>query len=286
MKKSKQENVYSFWSASILLCLLLVCFSLIFASCAKKGAPKGKTPVLPSASPSEAAETPTLPAAPETPIPGIAVTPSAQAPASGARLGETEDMGQEYVDKFVFLGDSTTNGLAHYDIVPKTQVWTPASGTLTLAYWSTCTIVDRSDNSEDSIKNLITEKKPEYILITLGVNGISFMDEKYFTEEYTNLVNAIKEANPSTKIILNSMYPVTKKYSDEKNGITNEKITAANVWVENVATATGVKYLDSATLLKDANGNLVETYDNDDGLHLNGETFKLVIDNLRKHGYK
>ena len=44
-------------------------------------------------------------------------------------LGQTEDMGQDYIDRFVFLGDSTTYGLAYYDVLPHTQVWTPASGT-------------------------------------------------------------------------------------------------------------------------------------------------------------
>ena len=122
------------------------------------------------------------------------------------------------------------------------------------------------------------------MLITLGVNGVSFMDEEYFITEYTNLVLAVKEASPNTKIILNSIYPVSASYP-VSNGITNEKIDAANVWIERIANSTGIKYLDSESVLKGSDGYLPESYNNGDGLHLNADSFALVMKYLRTHGY-
>lgn len=280
MKKSKQDGVYFFWSASILVCMLIAVFVLGFTSCKKSNQnPSESTPPTASEVPSEPEGSP---AATSTPTPGVVTSPTGS---TEALLGETSDMGQEYVDKFIFLGDSTTYGLGYYDVVPDEQVWTPKSGTLTLSLWSTATIVYPEDNTEISIKDAVAKKQPEYMLITLGVNGVSFMEEEYFITEYTNLVLAIKEASPNTKIILNSIYPISVNYPASK-GITNEKIDTANTWVERVANSTGVKYLDSESVLKGSDGALVESYHNGDFLHLTADSFKLVLNYLRTHGYQ
>lgn len=281
MERKKHDGVYFFWSTSIVICMLVAVFVLGFTSC-KKGTetPTASESPTASAEPSDTAAS----ASPEgTTVPGLAS--SSPTSSTEARLGETEDMGQEYVDKFVFLGDSTTYGLGYYDVVSDSQVWTPASGTLTLSLWSTATIVYPDDNSELAIKDAVAKKQPEYMLITLGVNGVSFMDEKYFVTEYTNLVLAVKEASPNTKIILNSIYPVSASYP-ASNGITNDKINTANTWVERIANSTGVKYLDSESVIKDSNGAMPDSLSNDKALHLNADGFDLVINYLRTHGYQ
>ncbi len=279
MKKSKQDGVYFFWSTSIILCMLAAVFVLGFASCSK-----GEPVFSPDPSPSPINSTEPVPSGGEE----TSAPPVSASPVQGvdARLGETADMGQEYIDKFVFLGDSTTYGLGHYDVVPDEQVWTPASGTLTLSLWNTATIVYPEDGSEISIVDAAAKKQPEYLLITLGVNGISFMKESYFIEVYTALVQAVQEASPDTKIILNSIYPATARYP-ESTGITNEKISTANGWVERIANTLGVRYLDSASVLKDENGNMPDSLDNGgDGLHMNADGYMLVIDYVRTHGYE
>ncbi|MEG2519158.1 MAG: SGNH/GDSL hydrolase family protein [Oscillospiraceae bacterium] len=263
--------------------MVLAVSTLIFASCAKGNgkAPKpSQKPETPIESPIAAPETTLAP--PPTDIPGI----STQEPVVSAesRLGETPDMGQEYIDKMVFLGDSTTNGLAHYKVVPENQVWTPANGTLTLSRWSIDAIQYREEGTEISIIDAVTKKQPEYMLITLGVNGVSFMKEDSFKKVYAELVEAIKIASPNTKIILNSIYPVTADYKVQ--GITNERISAANTWVEAVAKATGVKYLDSASSIKDETGAMPKGYDNGDFIHPNAETYGIIINYIRTHGYK
>ncbi|MBP8640751.1 MAG: SGNH/GDSL hydrolase family protein [Oscillospiraceae bacterium] len=278
MERKKHDGVYFFWSASIVICMLVAIFVLGFSSCNKGAdAPKASPTASPEASDSAASPSPN-----GTNEPSVVTTPTANS--TETRLAETADMGQEYVDKFVFLGDSTTYGLGYYDVVDVNQVWTPVSGTLTLNLWSTATI-DYHDGTEISIKDALTATQPEYIMITLGVNGISFMDEQYFITEYTNLVLAVKEASPNTKIILNSIYPVSASYPTE-NGITNEKIDTANIWVERIASSTGVKFLDSESVIKDSNGAMPDSLSNDKALHLNADGCKLVINYLRTHGYK
>ena len=82
------------------------------------------------------------------------------------------------------------------------------SGTLTLSYYNIATIVYPETGEELSIADAVARAKPEILVITLGVNGVSFMDEAWFTRDYTALVQMVQAASPNTKIILNSIYPV------------------------------------------------------------------------------
>lgn len=238
--------------------------------------------------------------APETNIPD---TPKVDAPKNNAPedwanflknypktvLSETADAGKEYIDKLVFLGDSTTYGLRAYSMLSggknTTQVWTPFNGTLTLSDVSFATIVYPETNEQITIKEAITRKKPEYLVITLGVNGISFMDEDYFKSEYKWLLEMIQETNPSTKIICQSIFPVTRSYKNQKS-INNSKINKANRWIVEVADEVGVKFIDTYSVLCDSEGYLPENYSNGDGLHLNSSSFTLELNNLRTHKYK
>lgn len=202
-------------------------------------------------------------------------------------LGQTEDMGQDYIDRFVFLGDSTTYGLAYYDVLPHTQVWTPASGTLTLNNWAVESLdyYDGQGGSQSlSIEDAVACRQPEYLLITLGLNGISFLNEDEFKDYYTALVQAVQTTSPSTKIICNSIYPVID--AQVSSDIGNDRINAANGWIEAVAAETGTRYLNTHDVLTDESGGLRAEYCNGDGIHLNPDGFDAVLQNVRTHGYQ
>lgn len=203
-------------------------------------------------------------------------------------LGVTPDAGQEYIDKLVFLGDSTTNGLRAYSMLSggrqTLQVWTPESGTLALFNASFATIVYPETNEQITIKEAVSRKKPEYLVITLGVNGVSTMKEDYFKSEYKKMLLSIKEASPDTKIICQSIFPVARSY-DMLGSINNEKIRSANKWIVEVANEVGVKYLDTYSVLCDSEGWLPESYHNGDGIHLHTVSFNIELDNLRTHAY-
>ncbi|MBQ8250160.1 MAG: hypothetical protein IJY93_09850 [Clostridia bacterium] len=203
-------------------------------------------------------------------------------------LGVTADAGKAYIDKMVFLGDSTTNGLRAYGMLNggknTTQVWTPKSGTLTLSNVSFETIVYPETGEQITIEEAVSRKKPEYLVITLGVNGVSFMGEDYFKAEYKGMLETIMKASPETKIICQSIFPVARSYPHIKS-INNEKIRAANEWILEVADEVGVKFIDTYSVLCDSEGWLPESYHNGDGIHLHTESFTLELNNLRTHAY-
>jgi len=206
----------------------------------------------------------------------------------GAVLEPTEDGGSEYIDRIIFLGDSTTYGLYRYgmlsDGTKTTQVWTPKSGTLTLSLASYTTILYPEDKTEITIAEAVARSKPDIMVVTLGINGVSFMKESYFKSEYGKLVDIIKENSPDTKIILQSIFPVAASYANQIS-INNDKITAANKWIASVAEEKGVKYANTITALIGDDGYLPEALQNGDGLHLNSTGFDIELNYLRTHLY-
>ena len=219
-----------------------------------------------------------------TPVqPSEAVVPEETTAPVGTWLPQTEDAGQEYIDKLVFIGDSTTYGLKAYEVVNDSQVWTPSSGTLALFNQSFATIVYPKTGAEIPIVDAVKDAQPEYLVLTIGVNGVAMMDEDSFKSEYTDLIHRIQAASPDTKIICNSIYPVEASYEAKDNGINNAKIDAANIWIYDIAEATGTHYTDSATQLKGSDGCLNPEYGNGDGLHLCPAGFNLVLEYLRTH---
>lgn len=203
-------------------------------------------------------------------------------------LAETADAGQAYIDKLVFLGDSTTYGLRAYKMLAggkdTTQVWTPKTGTLTLSQASFATIVYPETDEELTIADAVAKKKPEYLVITLGVNGVAFMKEDYFKSEYKKIIESVQTASPDTKIICQSIFPVAKSYALLKS-INNELIDAANKWICEIADECGVKYLDTNSALRDADGWLPEDYHNGDGMHLQTNSFTIELNNIRTHAW-
>ena len=201
-------------------------------------------------------------------------------------LEETGDMGQEYLDSIIFLGDSTTFGLLAYGVLSggteSTQVWTPANRTFSLFNQSGILILYPETYENISVESAVSIKQPEYMIITLGINGVSMMDEESFKSDYIDLINRILGAGPDTKIMLNTIYPASQNYTL----INNERIDMGNAWVYDIAVEMGLRYLDTASALKDADGFLPYEYQCGDGLHLSSDALNVVVGYIRTHGYK
>lgn len=273
----KKKNImYRLWIGAIFVSLILVLFTLVFVSVS--GSFATNDPISSASPPPTASVTPdNSPEPTDTPLP-ITIT------TENVELQQTEDMGESYLDKFVFLGDSTTNGLSYYEMVDPTQVWCPSNGTFSLFNQSIIRIRYPETGEELTIPEILSRKQPEYLLITLGINGISSMDENYFKSEYKSLISTIQTASPNTKIIVNSMYPLCASY-DTSSGITMDKVRAGNEWLKALSVEAGVYFVNTYSTLVDSTGFMPESYTNGDGLHLNPTSFELVLSYLRTHGY-
>ncbi len=208
--------------------------------------------------------------------------------ASPALLPASADAGQEYIDSITFVCDSPFYWLKLYGLLTggtdTTQVWTGPEGTMTLAYLRDFKILDPFDKVERTIPDTAALHKPPMVLITIGINGVSFMDEEYFKTEYRHLIDVIHEASPETTILVQSILPIAPTYKNWGK-ITNATITAANRWIMEVAEEYGLHYLDSFSVLVGDDGNIKPELVMKDGLHANKDGLTLVLKYIRTHAY-
>ena len=117
-------------------------------------------------------------------------------------------------------------------------------------------------------------------------NGVSYCNEERFKAYYKDLIKAIQEASPSTNIILQSVFPVSRSAEKSSPNISNDRIDEANRWIAEICEECSVKYLNTASALKDKNGYLAAEYDSGNGIILNAAGYKTVIQYIKTHGYK
>lgn len=200
-----------------------------------------------------------------------------------------EDQSESIIDDIIFLGESTTYHLKSRGVLKDgkntKQVWSPKSGTLMLdASTSDCRIVYPETNEEISLSEALKRKQPKIMALTFGLNGApSFITRgrDYFKFCYKKLLDTIKEVSPSTKIIINSCFPIAKnmdmsRYTVDAKTL-NLYIDALNAWACELAKENGARFIDSASVLKDSEGYLDTRFQVEDGYHLNADAYKLIL---------
>ena len=213
-------------------------------------------------------------------------------------LAQSEDMGEDYINSFIFLGESTTYHMKSRGVLSggtaTTQVWGPKSGTLMLDETTdVCRIVYPESGEELDIDVAMRRRHPEYILLTFGLNGATRSvshGADYFKGCYRRLIDTLQAASPNTAIILQSCFPVAKNmdmsgYSVDLATL-NRYIDQINVWTAELAAERDLGYLNTAEILKDADGTLRAEYQSGDGYHLTADAYREILKYIRTHGYK
>lgn len=212
-------------------------------------------------------------------------------------LAPSEDMGQEYIDSFIFLGESTTYHLKNRGVLSggtgTHQVWGPKSGTLMLdTSTASCRIVYPDSGEEIDISEAMRRKKPSYILLTFGLNGTTKSISKgseYFKGCYKKLISTLQAASPESIVILQSCFPVAKSMDVSNYSVSvstlNGYIDTLNKWSMELSEELSIGYLNSAEILKNDEGYLFEEYQAGDGYHLSKGAYLKILEYIRTHAY-
>lgn len=215
-----------------------------------------------------------------------------------ALLCTTEDLGDEYLDSFIFFGESTTYHLKSRGVlkggVNTRQVWAPPSGTVNLDFTTKeIKIVFPETKELMTVADAAAISRPKYLVMTFGLNGAVqkvAKGEKLFKRSYLLLIDSVREASPKTKIILQSAFPVASNmdmsnYTVDQRTL-NRYIDTINSWTLELASEEGLRYLNTAEALKDNDGFLRLDYQCGDGHHLTTEAYRKILAYIRTHGYK
>lgn len=216
---------------------------------------------------------------------------------SDTLLTETADAGDEYLDSFVFLGESTTYHLKSRGVLSggtaTKQVWAPKSGTLMLdATTADCRIYYPDAKEERPLCEAMADKRPKFLLLTFGLNGaVGNVNRgaEYFKSCYSRLITRLGEASPDSVIIINSCFPVSENMDTSGYSVSpatlNSYIDVTNQWSAELADELSLPFLNSAEALKDSGGFLKDEYDSGDGFHLSTAAYRELLRYIRTHAY-
>ncbi len=277
--KSQQYYQTLSWFLILIMVLGAVCAvgGVALAIAKLTAEPDEPTPL-----PSEETDSAHLPTGAD-PIPGI--------------LGETDDRGMAYIDKMIFFGESTTSHLASRGVLSggkdTDQVWSNSSNTRTLSSKTLSEVITTPQNVCGlTLAEACAQEKPEYMVFSFGLNGISefFKNKDGFLANYKAIITAVKQASPDTKIIIQSVYPVTDGTTSPFGDIetTNRNVGILNNWLKELAAAEeDVCYCDTASVLTDsATNRLRSDYALEDGVHLTTEAYQRILYYLRTHAWE
>lgn len=220
------------------------------------------------------------------------------------KLSTAPDMGQVYTEKLTFLADSQISTLKDSALLPPStqkigRVWVSATEhKLNFKYINTMAVmVDTKDSDRYWISNTIAQTaenfSPQILVLAIGLDGginreYQLTDSEIY-DIWRGLVQSILDASPDTIVILQSVLPLGQNVPEEYAYTTNDAILRFNSTMLHVATemhgeTKRVFYLDTASVMTDAQGYLKTSY-SDDGVSLNHTGLSVMMHYIRTHPY-
>ena len=203
---------------------------------------------------------------------------------SAALLTETADAGEAYLNDTLFLGDSNTVRLYNNGLI-SLQQFCAKEGIGIQSAISEQLVTFKGTDQRYTMAEAVAMMKPRRVVITLGTND-NGMDVDTFINYYTQFVQSIQASYPYTDIIVNTVPPVPENHSNYPD-TSQEKIDDFNMALLTMCENLGVKFLNSAEVLKDpSSGFGLSDYFIDGDIHLKSSGLKAVLNYLTTHAYE
>ncbi|MBE6895097.1 MAG: hypothetical protein E7483_05820 [Ruminococcaceae bacterium] len=197
-----------------------------------------------------------------------------------------------YIDETVFVGDSNTEGLGAFGHLYTNNVLGKHSmdiqGVTSNAYIQ---IAEDNPETEEDESQYITmvqalaNKQPKRIIINFGTNnaGVHAVADS-FKATYTDTLAQIQAVCPNTQIVVAAVLPVARERDYPK--IKQDKIDEFNISLAQLCRENGYGFLHYPEVFKDSEtGYMSADYVSADGVHLNGDGYRLLLDYAGKHQY-
>ena len=201
-------------------------------------------------------------------------------------LHETEDAGMSYIDKLTFLCDSSVIGIRDYGILSggkeTYQVWGTEVGSLKISDLMNGNILYPADGSLISIADAAMIAKPPYLVIAVGQDGLSSVDENTFKASYSSMISKIKAASPDTVLMCSSISSISENYTG-LDGLTSEMILTANEWIKDICRVNACYYVDAGHACDTGYGYVHASYLSTNGKTLNSTGVTEYVNYLRTH---
>ena len=201
---------------------------------------------------------------------------------SAALLPETGDAGEEYLNDTLFLGDSNTVRLYNNGLI-SLQQFCAKEGIGTQAALNDGIVTFKNDGNHYTIAEAVAKMKPRRVVLTFGTNDTG-MEVNEFITHYTTLVQTIQASYPYTDIIVNTVPPIPENHSNYPH-MDQAKIDDFNMALLNLCEQLGIRFLNTAEVLKGENGYGIADYYTNGDIHLKTAGLKAALNYLRTHAY-
>ena len=190
------------------------------------------------------------------------------------------------VERMTFFGDSTTAHLALRGGIPQERVWSGVGSTVLFETVNAVKCVHlQKENRDLSLAEAVALKKPRILVITVGVSGgAGRLSRETFVSIYRELLLSVRKASPETKLLVQSLLPLSDQSVKHYKRLTKEAVVQANGWVGELCAELQIPYVDTHAKLIDPNtGYLKPEYQNDEYMHLTAQAYEVILANLRAY---
>lgn len=167
-----------------------------------------------------------------TPIPTLEPTPVPTMPPSNL---SNQDCYRIFSEKrAMVIGDSMAEGLSAYGVFnPVNVVWSRGR---------------RIDNMQEDMSRVL-EFQPDYLFLAYGLNDLEMWNGRVegFISSYRNTISYLQSVLPNTKIIINSVLPVSKEAQDRHSAFQYQELF--NTELEKLASEFGIPFLENSGYL-------------------------------------
>ena len=196
-----------------------------------------------------------------------------------APVPESPPVEDSYFDDAVFIGDSRAEGLILNTGLTNATAYVHKGLTVDTVFTEP---VINKDGQKLSVMDALKSTQFSKVYIMLGINETGWVYSQIFQSKYGDIIDSIREINPSAIIYIQGIMPVSNKVSSTHSYITNDRINEYNLLLQELAEEKQVYYIDTENAVASEDGSLPEDAAAD-GIHLVKGYCEKWLDYLKTH---
>lgn len=127
--------------------------------------------------------------------------------------------------------------------------------------------------------NAVKAVSPQKIFILGGINGLTNLNWKKYSEVYEKLIEEFKTALPDAQLFVHSVLPISKE--KEKSICKNSTIVKFNSEIKTLAEKHNIPYIDIFKFYESE--GVINPSLTIDGIHLKEEAYEIWMEQLKKY---
>ncbi len=193
-------------------------------------------------------------------------------PAAGAPAGAAYDFSDA-----AFVGNSFVEDLDTYNLVPEADCFARVGLNVQTA------LTKPTMRGDVPVIDELNGKQYGKVILVFGENEVGWASADTFARYYGELIDQVRQRQPSAVIYIESIFPVSAAVSAEnKDQLNNQRIAEFNQRLKLLAEEKGAVYIDGAAALRNEQGELPADAATD-GIHPKISYYRELVEYLRTH---